>query len=88
MTRIITITGQSLDDFIASKLPPVLRPIFIKRLEVLTSMGRKCIDAFVFSHENFYYFCLEDTQISEKAKVYISFIDVQNIIIIIDIVLI
>ena len=87
MMKIITITGQSLDEFFKQRIPGVLIDKLIVKLRVLRLEGKNCIGAFVFPYGDRYVFRVEDVHSPDKANVYISFIDLQNLIIIIDAVL-
>ena len=88
MMKILTITGESLDVFFANRIPYYMSDLLLKKLEVLARNGRECIEAFVYPHNNIYYFKLEDDRIPDKANIYITFIDIQNLIIIIDAILV
>lgn len=84
MMKILTITGESLDDFFANRIPHYMADILLKSLEVLARNGRQCIGAFVYPFDDIYCFRLQDDRIPDKADIYITFIDIQNLIIIID----
>lgn len=82
--KLITITGQSLDDFFKD-IPSGLKRPLKNRLRVLQNHGKECIEAFVTPYNDFYHFYVEDPTIPEYVEVHISFIDISNLIIIIDV---
>lgn len=87
MMKIVTITGQSLEEFFKQRIPSVLIDKLIVKLRVLRLEGKNCVGAFVFPYKDRYVFRVEDVNSHDIADVYISFIDFQNLIIIIDAVL-
>lgn len=84
MMDIETITGQSLEDFFRDRVPLTLFDLIALKLRVLKVQGRSCIGAFVFKYEDRYVFRVEDPYGDDKADIYISFIDVRDLILIID----
>lgn len=88
MMDILTITGQSLDDFFYGKVPDSLREPLGQKLRILKVLGKKCIGSFVFQYNDLYYFQVVDPYSECSAKIYISFlnINIKNIILIIDVV--
>ena len=83
--EIATITGQTLDDFFRPKIPEGLMVPLTNKLKVLKIYGKECIGAFVFPADKFYHFQVTDPNVSEGVDVYISFIDIRNIILIIEV---
>lgn len=87
MMDIVTITGQSLEDFFRQRIPDVLLDQLRLKLRVLRIQGKNCIGAFVFRYEDRYVFRVEADYSQDKADIYISFIELRNLVIIIDAVL-
>lgn len=85
MMEIVTITGQSLEDFFRPKVPQGLIKPLVNKLNVLKIYGRECIGAFVFPIDNIFHFEVTDPDIPEGADVYISFIDIGNLILIVEV---
>ena len=85
MMEIVTITGQSLEDFFRPKIPQGLIKPLVNKLKVLKIYGRECIGAFVFPADNIFHFEVTDPDISQGADVYISFIDIGNLILIVEV---
>lgn len=83
--RVVTITGQSLDDYFKNRIPQGLINPLIRKLELLQNHGRDCIGAFVFPHKDAYQFTIDEPKMSEAANVYITFIDLHSLIIILDV---
>lgn len=88
MMKILTITGESLEDFFNKKIPHYMADLLLKSLEVLARNGRECIGAFVYPQDDIYYFRLQDDRIPNKADIYITFIDIQELIIILDVIMV
>lgn len=84
MMDIETITGQSLNEFFRNRVPLTLFDTISMKLRILKIQGKNCIGAFVFRYEDLYVFRVEDSYGGDKADIYISFMDVRNLIIIID----
>lgn len=81
--EIVTITGQTLDDYFRPKIPQGLMVPLTNKLKVLKIYGRECIGAFVFPADSIYHFEVTDPNVREGADVYISFLDIRNIILIV-----
>ncbi len=84
LLTIATITGESLDEFFRRKMPSNLFNILTNKLEVLARNGKDCIGAFVFPYDDVYYFMIDDTD-TYTAKIFLSFIEIGNIILILDV---
>lgn len=85
MMEIVTIAGQSLEDFFRPKVPQGLVKPLVNKLRVPKIYGRECIGAFVFQSEDIFHFEVTDPNISEGVDVYISFIDIRSLIVIVNV---
>lgn len=85
MMTIATITGQTLEEFFRHQIPQGLITPLENKLTMLKIYGRECIGAFVFSANNIFHFEVTDPNISEGVDVYISFIDISNLIIVVEV---
>lgn len=74
-----TITGETLEDFFKC-IPGVLKEPLIRKLKYLVHNGRDCIGAFVFPCGENYSFSIESIDTSVVAVVLISFVDEENMI--------
>lgn len=85
MMNIVTITGQTLDDFFRPQIPQGLITPLTNKLKVLKIYGRECIGAFVFPASGIFHFEVTDSNIPEGVDVYISFVDISNLILIVEV---
>lgn len=83
--KLVTYNAQPLDEFFRQRVPQGLINPLLKKLDVLQTFGRECIQAFVFPKDDVFHFVVEEPNINDVADVYISFIDINNLIIIIDV---
>lgn len=84
MARINTVTGETFQAFFREKLPKELHERTAYKLRVLKNSRRDCVGAFVFPRGDRYAFRVEDTSGLFAADIYISFLDDNDLIIVID----
>lgn len=82
MMNFKTVNDQPLDDFFRPQIPQGLITPLTMKLKILKIHGRGCIGAFVFPVSDMFHFEVTDPNISEGIDVYISFVDVEIILIV------